>query len=887
MATALIPLLNTQVAHAATTPRKSTHTFGLKARTDRIPAGHRVSRLGIAAADVLPASVDLTGKTITPGDQGALGSCVSWSEGYTIAGYYANAQHQSGAPYAPMYLYSQVHVSSSADGGGSSTGSAWNVLASQGIAEQSVYTQGNYNFTTKPTAAEISNAAAHKMNSATYLFSGANQSTNGINALKASLAAGNPVEIGLPIYQAFEYLNNSNSVMTSAMANTSLLGEHAVAAVGYNSTGLVIENSWGTGWGAGGYGTLAWDFVGKYVNEASVNTGFAAVATLPVVVGLSTTSASTAGGGSLTLTGSAFPGVDASAANAVTLVNVADPSVKVNAAVTSRTATTLTVTIPAAPQVSGAAVAGNYRVVVTSSAGSSANNGTADDFTYIAPVGFSVTGPTTIAASTGGTVTLAGSGFGSTAADATAQKLSATVAGKAAVLKWISDSSATVTVPAGVPGQTIPIVLSRSGIQTAPDTTLKYGANIATTTLRADVTGTRTAVVTGRGLAGATAWTLTSPDGTHSTALPVVTDLSTVTAGVLISSDTSAQLKLPTAPASGAGNFKLSFTPNQTTYPGATFLASSGALVAYAAPTVTKVTGSAVSAAGGSVVTLSGTNLSAVDSTTATAVRLVNSANSAVSVNVPASAITATSMTLTIPVAPSLSGSQVIGDYQIVLTTAQGTVTAPSVLTYLTPFSISVAAGTALPGTGGQVLVRGSGFGATAAAFTAQSVTAQLGAKAAVVAWVNDTTVRVTVPVGVPGSSVNLVLSRSKVPSTALSLPYAAAISKASVNTGPRAGGTLVSVTGAGFGGNSVWTVTTPAGAVLSTLTAVTSADALAAATSGVLVSTDGSATVKMPAVSGTGLTAVVIAVSPDQTLYPSAGYAATSKAVYTYSDLG
>jgi C1A family cysteine protease len=897
VATALVPFLSAPFAQAAeaTTAKRSTsvavHTLGLKTLPGaRISAGRRVSALGIAAADVLPTTVDLTAKTVTPGNQGPIGSCVAWSEGYTLAGYYANAQSQPGSPYAPMYLYSQVHVSSSADGGGAYTSAAWNVLSSQGIAEKSVYTQGDFNFTTMPTAAQIANAAGHKMSPASYLFSGANQSTAGIAALKGALASGNPVEIGIPVYSPFNSLNTTKSVMTAAMATGAVLGGHAIVAVGYNPTGLVIENSWGTGWGAGGYATLAWDFVGKYVSEASVTTGFTAVPVPPVVNGLSVTSSSTAGGGSLIVTGAALAPVDASSISAVTLVNVANPSVSVNAPVTSRTATSLTVSIPAAPVVAGKAVSGAYRVRVTSPAGASTDNGTKDDFTYVAPAEFAVSGPSTIAAGTGGPVVLTGSGFGASAAETAAQKLAATVAGKSVLLTWIDDTSVKIAVPAGVPGQSIPIVLSRAGIVSATDSSLKYAANISAIAVRPEASGARYAAVTGRGLAGATGWVLTAPDGSHTTALPVVTDSAALAAaaGVLITGDTAAQIRLPAYPVGGAGTFRVSFTPNQTAYPGASFLATSGAVVAYSAPTITKLTGAVVSAAGGSVLTVTGTNLAAVDRTTATSVRLINSANSAVGVNVPVTDGTGTTLTLAVPAAPMLAGVRVIGDYQLVVTTAQGTVTAASAVTYVTPFTISAAAGSVLLAPGAQALiVRGSGFGTTLEEFRAQTVTAVLSGRPVAVTWVNDTTVRVAATfAGTPGTTGGLVVSRRGIASNNLTLTYVAAISAASVTTGPSTGGTLVTVKGAGFAGSSVWSVRTLGGVVLAPLAQVTSSADLDAAASGVFVSTDGIATVKMPAAASAGLSAVAIGFNPDLSLYASATSVTTSKAVFVYSDI-
>ena len=913
MATALMPLLSLPTAQAAEPPasRNPTsvagHAFGLKThRGPRIAAGHRVTTLGFAAADVLPTSVDLTANTVTPGDQGNYSSCVAWSEGYTLAGYYANAQKRPGAPFAPMYLYSQTHVSSSADGGGAYTSAAWNVLSTQGIAEKSVYTQGDYDFVTMPTSAERANAATHKMNPASYLFSGPNQSTAGIAALKGALASGNPVEIGISVFNPFFYLNSTKSVMTLAMATGGDLGGHAVVAVGYNPTGLVIENSWGTYWGAAGYATLGWDFVAKYVSEASVTSGFTAVPAAPVVTGLSVASAGASGGGSLTLSGTAFDAVDASSISAVTLVNTATPSISVNAPVTARTATTLTVSIPPAPLVDGKPVTGAYRVQVTSPTGVSTDNGTNDDFSYLSSaVTFTVTGPATIAAGSGGPVTLTGTGFGTSAAASSALKLAATVAGQPVALTWISDTSVTIAVPAGIPGQTIPIVLSRSGALSATNTTLKYAAHLTSTTLRSDGTGVRYATVTGTGLAGATGWTLTSPDGRSSTALPIVgpgtaSTLISAPTGVLITSNDVVQIKLPRSPSGGAGLFALSFTPNPTSYPGATFLATPGATVPYLAPTLTSLSVTTAPLRGGTVLTATGTNLEQVDRNNPAAVRLINSTNSAVSVNVPVTAQSGTSLGLTIPAAPTLAGTVITGNYRLLVTTAQGT--ASRDFAYLPAFTISVPTGLSLLASGSQSLtVRSTGFGTTPAEFAPQAVTATVAGQSVAVTWVNDTTVTLYAGnPGKPGSTGDVVLTRRGVASNALTLSYAANISRTSVSTGPRDGGTLVTLAGVGFSGSSVWTVRGTDGTSLTTLPRVSSAQALNALPAGIFVSGDNTALVKMPPASGdaaalvklpsafAGLpTVVLLTFTPDQSLYPAAASVPTSKSVFTYTDHG
>lgn len=37
-------------------------------------------------------------------------------------------------------------------------------------------------------------------------------------------------------------------------------GYHAIAAIGYDERGIKIQNSWGTGWGDGGFAILLWGY---------------------------------------------------------------------------------------------------------------------------------------------------------------------------------------------------------------------------------------------------------------------------------------------------------------------------------------------------------------------------------------------------------------------------------------------------------------------------------------------------------------------------------------------------------------------------------------------------------------------------------------------------
>ncbi|MDV7251350.1 C1 family peptidase, partial [Xanthomonas hortorum] len=84
---------------------------------------------------------------------------------------------------------------------------------------------------------------------------------------RPSLAASTPVVIGFNTRQGFDDLgaNEVDNDITSPIN-----GAHAVVALGYNQSGLIIENSWGETWGSRGFGTLSWEVVGKDVLIAVV-----------------------------------------------------------------------------------------------------------------------------------------------------------------------------------------------------------------------------------------------------------------------------------------------------------------------------------------------------------------------------------------------------------------------------------------------------------------------------------------------------------------------------------------------------------------------------------------------------------------------------------------
>ncbi|MFG1793361.1 C1 family peptidase [Nocardia sp. NPDC049149] len=240
------------------------HAFGL----DRAAAKDSLSRdttVGLAlpvqvgAVGAAPAAYSLQQYALPAGDQGQVGSCVTWATGYTGYGILMNEQQISGAPMAPMFIYSQI---AQGNDQGTYAGVALPLEQSQGIDTKADYWQGDFDYTTQPDAAERANAAHYRLSGAADLTKG-----DIVANIKKSIASGLPVPIGFEVRESFENLDSSNDNYNPA-PNEKILGGHEVTIVAYDAKGVTIENSWGPHWGKNGFFTASWSFItGNDVNE--------------------------------------------------------------------------------------------------------------------------------------------------------------------------------------------------------------------------------------------------------------------------------------------------------------------------------------------------------------------------------------------------------------------------------------------------------------------------------------------------------------------------------------------------------------------------------------------------------------------------------------------
>ena len=103
-----------------------------------------------------------------------------------------------------------------------------------------------------------------------------------INNLKAALAEGLPVVIAMSVNKTIFSLKGPLPYQNYSLRDESTLqyypsvGNHAVTLVGYDDDGgyFIFQNSWGAGWGDGGYGAIRYGVIGGAIFEAWVIRGF-------------------------------------------------------------------------------------------------------------------------------------------------------------------------------------------------------------------------------------------------------------------------------------------------------------------------------------------------------------------------------------------------------------------------------------------------------------------------------------------------------------------------------------------------------------------------------------------------------------------------------------
>jgi C1A family cysteine protease len=218
----------------------------------------------------LPQAVDLRGQfPRVPFDQGQVGSCTANAIAGAIE--FDRVKEKFRPDFVPsrlfIYYNERVREHSVNSDAGAMLRDGIKTVHKQGFCPEEVWPydgrlpadQGGPNTRVfeSPPAAVYQTASGYRATS--YL-----RIVQNLGQMKGCLAAGYPFVLGFTCY---------DSLMSDQTARTgdiplpaddeSVIGGHAVLAVGYDESRRVflIRNSWGTGWGDGGYGTIPYAYL--------------------------------------------------------------------------------------------------------------------------------------------------------------------------------------------------------------------------------------------------------------------------------------------------------------------------------------------------------------------------------------------------------------------------------------------------------------------------------------------------------------------------------------------------------------------------------------------------------------------------------------------------
>jgi C1A family cysteine protease len=209
-----------------------------------------------AILSALPPKKDLRPQCPPVYDQGQLGSCT----GNAIAGalqFERMNQKLHAAELVPsrlfIYYNERVIEHTAPQDSGAQIRDGIKSVAKQGACFESGSNAWSYDiakFATKPSLGCYDAAKLDKAVQYTRLVPNLAQ-------LKGCLASGYPFAFGFTVYESFEsqQVASTGIVPMPNLATEQVLGGHAVLAVGYDDSQqrFTVRNSWGSGWGQGGY----------------------------------------------------------------------------------------------------------------------------------------------------------------------------------------------------------------------------------------------------------------------------------------------------------------------------------------------------------------------------------------------------------------------------------------------------------------------------------------------------------------------------------------------------------------------------------------------------------------------------------------------------------
>ncbi len=209
-------------------------------------------------------------------DQGQLGSCTAHA-GVAVIEYFERRAFGRHVDASPLFLYKVTRNLMKETGDtGAYLRSTMGALVLFGVPPEEYWAYRVDDFDVEPPAFCYAFAQSYQAIKY-YRLDPPGTSTDALlDRIKTNLAAGLPSMFGFTVYTSISQADGKDGKIPYPTPGENVEGGHAIVAVGYSdgmkirntgkngieTTGaLLIRNSWGIGWGDGGYGWLPYDYV--------------------------------------------------------------------------------------------------------------------------------------------------------------------------------------------------------------------------------------------------------------------------------------------------------------------------------------------------------------------------------------------------------------------------------------------------------------------------------------------------------------------------------------------------------------------------------------------------------------------------------------------------